>query len=242
MFCTYCGASNPADARFCHKCGKQAATASPAAESVPKHDPSLALQEGGVSPEMKTLEPSSYTPGVTLPASASFSSSSPSSETAKRNTGFLIAGVGGFVGLIAFFLLPYVNLGFFGSLTGSQLASVNNQLIQGMGALWLEPLVSLAIIGMAVYPVVKDQKQELSKQTIRGLAVTLLCVASLVLLILLIRLGVDSQPPAGISSDSGYSGPTIASLYGSGMWTYFIAMVAVLVGSIVQINAVSKKS
>jgi hypothetical protein len=255
MFCNYCGANNPDDARFCHKCGKQVVVGPQVAEPVLNQYSSLPESsrsnepmpaeypvEQSIAPTSTPMpeariESLSYnTPvGQSLPQSASLPSSSLSSQAFKQNVGFLIAAFGGLLGLFAFFFLTYINLGFLGTLTGSQLASVNNQLIQGAGALWLEPLVAVAIIGMAVYPLVKSQKQEWNKQTAKGLAITLLCLAALTLLILFIRLVIDSQPPAGIS-DAGYSGPTVASLYGGGMWTYFTAMLAVLVGSIVQLR------
>lgn len=256
MFCNYCGANNPDDARFCHKCGKQTVVGPQVAEpvlnqysSLPESSRSNEPMPGEYPLEQQTIAPTSTpmlearieslahnTPaGQSLPQSVSLPPSSLSSQAFKQNAGFLIAAFGGLLGLFAFFFLTYINLGFLGTLTGSQLASVNNQLIQGAGALWLEPLVAVTIIGIAVYPLVKSQKQEWNKQTAKGLAITLLCLAGLTLLILFIRVIIDSQPPDGISA-ADYSGPTVASLYGGGMWTYFTAMLAVLVGSIVQLR------
>jgi hypothetical protein len=253
MFCNYCGAKNPDDALFCHKCGKQVAESalnqypslpesSRGSESKPGEYPveQTVLQTSTPMLEPRTESMSHNIPaGQSLPQSAPLSASSLSSQALKQNMGFLIAAFGGLLGLFAFFFLPYINLGFLGSMTGSQLASVNNQIIQGAGALWLEPLVAVASIGVAIYPIVKSQGHEWNKQTTKGLAVTLLCLAGLVLLILLIRLAIDSQPPNGVS-DTGYSGPTVASFYGGGIWAYFIAMIAVLVGSIVQLRPALK--
>jgi hypothetical protein len=161
-----------------------------------------------------------------------------SSQTVQQNVGFIIASCGGVVALFAFFLLPYLSLGFLGSLTGAQLASVNNQLIQGMGVLWLEPLVAAAVIGIAIYSIVKSQRDELDKQVANGLAVALILLAGITLFVLFLRYLSDAQPP---QSESGFAGPSLASFYGAGMWIYFLAMLAVLAGGIVQLRSFSVK-
>ena len=136
--------------------------------------------------------------------------------------------------------LPYLSLGILGSLTGSQLASANNQFIQGTGILWLEPLVAAAIIGIAVYLIVRSQTHEIDKQTARGLAAVLIGLGGIAFLVLLIKYVIDAQPPTS-ESTLGYSGPSLASFYGVGMWIYLLAMLAVCIGGIVQFRWFSLK-
>lgn len=153
----------------------------------------------------------------------------------EQNVGFLIAAFAGLVALFAFFFLPYLSLGFFGSFTGSQLAGMNNQFIQGTGILWLEPLIAAAVVGIAVYPIVKSQRHEMDKQAAGGLAVTLTILSGITLSVLLIKYVIDAQPPTS-ESNPGYAGPSLASFYGAGMWLYFLAMLVVCIGGIVQLK------
>lgn len=150
----------------------------------------------------------------------------------KGNLGYIISEIGGIVALFAFFALPYISLGFLGSATGSQLANMNSQFIQGTGALWLEPLVAVIIIGIAGYQIFRNKGGVIAAPAGKGGAVGLIILGALTLVALLIKYAIDAQPPS--QSGYSYSGLTLASLYGSGFWTYAISMIIVLAGGIVQ--------
>lgn len=248
MFCAYCGAKNVDDATFCQSCGRKQekapsssamATSGPALSQTLK-DTQASFNEPKEQPTEKPSSPlfSTLPPEQHISQSAAQFTPPMSSLTSQQHIGSFIVISGGLIALFAFFFLPYLSLGIFGSLTGSQLANTNNQLIQGTGALWLEPLVAVAVIGIAIYLIVGSQKQEMNVQTAKGLAITLIFLGGITLLVLLIRYSSDAQPLAGTST-SVSSGPSIASFYGTGIWIYFFAMLIALVGGIVQLRSVS---
>ncbi len=244
MFCIYCGAENPEDTVFCKQCGKRQptaasipATARAMAPGFPFPEPS---QESRQSPaETRPLEPeipstlTSALAGQSISQSVAPLASLASSQTVQQNVGFLIATAGGALALFAFFFLPYLSLGFSGPLTGSQLASMNS------GLLWLEPLIAAAVIGIAVYQIARSQGHEIDKQAAWRLAIALMILAGITLLALFIKYTIDTQPP--IQLPSGSSGPPLASFYSSGIWVYFLGMLAVFVGGIVQVRSLSLK-
>lgn len=195
--------------------------------------------------------------------------------SSKRNIGYIIAVVGSLVCLLAFFAMPYLTLGFFGSLTGSQLANVANQVansnsgsifgqgyssqVSSLQLLWLEPLIAAIVLIVAgiqlmpkstMTPTTSSEKlqqgitnpdgsvqaaapQAISVQatTTPAASIALIALSGLTLLGVGIRYLSDAQPPDGLST-SYYTGPTIASFYGSGIWFFVIGMIAVLVGGI----------
>src|SRR5438552_1763151 len=68
----------------------------------------------------------------------------------QQNIGYIIAGVGGLVALLAFFFMPFLTVGPF-SFTGQQLASAGNQIsnsafgggqLNQLQTLWLAPVVA----------------------------------------------------------------------------------------------------
>lgn len=245
MFCIYCGTDNADDAIFCRSCGKaQNKAANPQSmemlksplSRVPTGD--VETLSAGTSKEGVEKQPSSTLSSLPFGQTSSQNVTNPpasaSSFITQQNIGPLTVICGGLIALFAFFSLPYLSLGFFGTLTGSQLANTNNQLIQGTGALWLEPLVAVVVIGIAIYLLVGNQRREIAPSTIQGVAVSLVSLAGLTLLVLLIKYATDAQPSTS-ASNPGFTGPSIASFYGAGVWIYFLAIVIVLVGGIVQL-------
>ena len=159
----------------------------------------------------------------------------------QKNLGFIIAVVAGIVGLLAFFFLPFFSVFGIISLTGQQVASLtsqnaNSQVLdqyQGLQLLWALPIVALLIIALALIPMLPRQ----SRSAARGEAIGLIILSVLILIGLIVRYIIDSQP---VSSSLTIS-ISLASFYGSGFWAYAVAMIAALIGGILALRAPSQQ-
>jgi hypothetical protein len=240
MNCIHCSAPLSDDALFCSRCGtQQNAPERPVTQSqtIPVSQPATV---SGARPSSSQAA----SPGAQFDWSA---------LTRKQNAGFLTAGIGGIVALFAFFVLPFISvtLGMFGtfSLTGSQLAGYGGQAsgsplgsaLQGLQLLWIAPLVALIIIAIAAYQLFmsKPTNAAAAASAAKAAATWLIVLGGIMLLGVFIRYIIDSQPLVqsgyGVSSDS-YSGPTVASFYGAGVWIYALSMIAVIVGGCIQLG------
>ena len=154
----------------------------------------------------------------------------------RNNLGFIIAVVAGVVGLLAFFFLPFFSVFGFISLTGQQIASLtsqntNSQVLeqyQWLQLLWALPIAAVVVIALGLIPMLARQ----SRSAARGEAVGLILVSGLMILGLIVRYIIDSQP---ISSSLAIR-VSLASFYGSGFWAYAVAMIAALVGGILALR------
>ena len=81
----------------------------------------------------------------------------------------------------------------------------------------------------------------MDKQAARGLAIALIVLAAVTLVVLLVKFVIDAQPTIS-QSGLGPAGPSLASFYGAGIWIYFVGMLAVLVGGIVQLRSLYLKN
>lgn len=264
MFCLYCGKTLPDNAGFCNYCGKRqvaepGATSTsnlnqPASPStkLPIHGgQSMSENLPGTMPwERPYSAPLNPTPTPPPPpfrnSPASARSSSGETFFSKHNLGTIIASVGGIVALLAFFFMPFVTipLGIFGtySFTGQQLASYGNQSatsiyssqFQALQLLWSEPLAALIILGIAAYMIFKSTQNILTAQATKTAAISLITIATIMVVALFIRYGIDAQPSSQYGSS--YSGPTLASYYSSGFWVYILSMLAVIAGGAIQLG------
>ncbi|MEO7019636.1 MAG: hypothetical protein ABI234_05745 [Ktedonobacteraceae bacterium] len=157
--------------------------------------------------------------------------------------GFIIAGIGGIVGLLSFFTMPYLSYGFL-SATGQQLASFGYQTgsqygnSYGYGSsqpqanelvfFWLLPIVAGIIILMAGVPLLKSGGT--GKKGAAGGLIVLGVLAIVGLLGTYIYINVKIQ-------NLTFSSLTINSVIGSGIWVYIIAMIAVIIGGVIQTKA-----
>ena len=258
MFCLYCGNRLPDNALFCNKCGSRQNTA-----TIPAN-PSMTntFTEGGQasSGTMPFIQPptqqSNYTPttlgsppqlnrspmGQSIFTRPEQSAVIPQGFRIDRNAGFIIAGIGAIVGIVSFFLMPYLSYGFV-TATGQQLASLGYQFgnqynsayssgssspqFNALELLWLLPIIAGIIILIAGVQLFRSN--ETGKKASAGWLIALAVLAILGLVGAYIYLTAQIQ-------NSTSSPVTLTSVIGSGIWVYIIAMIASIVGGILQIR------
>jgi hypothetical protein len=152
-----------------------------------------------------------------------------------RILGFIIALIGGGLALLSFFAMPFLSFGGLISFTGQQIASLASQFSQYSSSsingqafvvLWLAPVVSALILlvgGLQLRSSVQLSTRKMAAWWMIALAVVGL----------LVYVGIYIYASSQIPSSSSIS---ITSLLGSGFWIYILSMVAVIVGSIIQLN------
>ena len=159
----------------------------------------------------------------------------------ERNAGFLIAGIGGVVGILSFFSMQYLSYGFI-TATGQQLASLGYQYSSQFSSsdnsstsqynalvlLWLLPVIAGIIILIAAVQLFRSN--ETGKKASAGWLIGLALLAILGLLGAYIYLTVQIQ-------NSTTSSVSLTAVIGSGIWIYLVAMAAVIVGGIIQIRS-----
>jgi hypothetical protein len=260
MFCLYCGTDIPEDAVFCNKCGRRqnAAADTPTTANVSVSGTMLSESLAGGSQASSSIEPvmqkapTNPTPLVqSTPSTSSRNTavrassgnvvppaSKISRSLSRENLGFLIAGGGGILALLAFFFMPYIVFGIF-SFTGEQIASSGSQLggqLSGAWLLWLEPVIAatvLATAGWQIYKAANNPNEEATGRAAAGLIV----LAVLTITVLLGRYVYDTIPVAASNSSFSSSYPGLASYYSSGPWIYIVSMIAVGVGGVVQVKS-----
>ena len=262
MFCIYCGNKIPDNAVFCNQCGnRQNTTANQTGSSnLTPADPSMTniSTDGGQSSSGTkpfVQEPSSQsnnapttqgTSSIQINAPGGQSISTPPAQPAmpafqlERNAGALIAGIGGIVGLLSFFFMPYLSYGIL-SATGQQLASLGYQVssqynssygydtsqpqYNGLLFLWFLPVVAGIIILIAGVQLLMSEGA--GKKATAGWLIALAVLAILGLLGAYIYLTAQIQ-------NSTSSQVNLTSVIGSGVWIYIVAMIAVIVGGMMQ--------
>jgi hypothetical protein len=257
MFCMYCGNRLPDNALFCNKCGSRQNTA-----TIPAN-PSMTntFTEGGEESSVtmpfvqRPTQQSNYTP-TTLGTPPQLNSSPmeqsiftrpeqsaviPQGFRFDRNAGFIIAGIAGIVGVLSFFFMQYLTYGFI-AFTGQQLASYgyqagsqninsyngSNPQFNGWFLFWLMPVIAGIIILIAGVQLLRSK--ETGKKASGGWLIALAVFVILGLLGAYVYLTAQIQ-------NSTSSPVALTSVIGSGIWIYIIAMIAVIVGGIIQIRS-----
>jgi len=257
MFCLYCGNKLPDNALFCNQCGRgQSTTANPvdssymtpAAPSMTNTSTESGQVSGGTMPFAQEPPPESYSIPPTQETSSIWGSgqgepgiSTRPAQPAFRfdtHAGSIIAGIGGIVGLLSFFFMPYLSYGFI-TATGQQLANFgyqyssgyygsSQQQLNGLLFLWLLPVIAGIIVLIAVVQLFSSGGA--GKKAAGGWLIALAVLAILGLLGAYIYLTAQIQ-------NSTSSPVTLTSLIGSGIWVFIIAMIAVIVGGIIQVRS-----
>lgn len=167
-------------------------------------------------------------------------------------TGAAVASVGGIVAVIAYFALPYVNLGILGSLTGAQTANLIDSAYSaaqqfssyssaystgttpsssGGGVspgliLWAEVILAGIAGGIALTQWLRSRNG--GAPPARGGMIAVLITALVSLLILLYQL---------VGLESSTLGQMLASALGFGFWLMILGMLAAVSGAIAQMRA-----
>jgi hypothetical protein len=148
----------------------------------------------------------------------------------QRNRGYVIAGVGGIVAFISFFL-PYVSVSVLGatvySASGSTIASIFN------GLLWFELLASLVAIAVPIVLIYRSDKafgltnMPLEKQVRYGIFGIIGAGALGLLAELIVAINLSSY----LGQYNGSSSPAGIGM-GFGYWLYLLSAIAIVVGGI----------
>lgn len=138
----------------------------------------------------------------------------------KAGIGNIIALCGSIIAVVAFLLFPYISLGLFGSYTAVQLATG----IPGSSAaaLWLELLVALATIVLAIL--------SLSRNSTPSVFPTVALALSTVTFIAILGIYI-------IQSQQQMLFGSTASFYSTGFWLYLLGMMTSMIGEILQIRS-----
>lgn len=152
----------------------------------------------------------------------------------QQSTGWIVAGVGALLALLAFFSMPYIAYLYF-SVTAQQLASAGSQYgsqFSNLQLLWLEPLIALVLLAIAGVQLYKSMGPRTDKSA--GIA-GMLGVSGVTLLFILGKfLFFDTQSVTTTSYFGGTTtSPALASFYGAGFWVYVVGIAVALVGGII---------
>lgn len=162
-----------------------------------------------------------------------------SQKKAGKRSGFVVAGIGGILGIASFFIMPYISILFF-SFTGEQLASIGQQVSQlytvipnssiqsanDLQLLWILPAVAGLITLIALFRMFS------SKASNHRAAASFISLIALIALVALIGGLVYLQshiPPTTTVS--------ITSFIGLGIWAYMLAMLIAFIGGLMQFKS-----
>jgi zinc-ribbon domain len=249
VFCLSCGNKIPDNALFCNQCGRrQNTTANPQTPSMSNFSTESKQEASRTMSFIERPTPQPNITPTTLETPTQLNSSpmqqsvvTPHGFHLERNAGFIIAGIGGIVGIISFFSMSYLSYGFI-TATGQQLASLgyqyasqysssynsNSSQYNSLLLLWLLPVIAGIIILIAGIQLFRSN--ETGKKASAGWLIGLAIIAMLGLIGAYIYITIQIQ-------NSTSSSVSITSVIGSGIWIYMVAMVAVIVGGIIQIKS-----
>jgi hypothetical protein len=228
MNCYYCGSTLPEGSPVCKACG-----ISQQAQPVEvRTSPVLAR---GFLPNANNQAPTEVSQNTPVTPTAAGSPSVAPSTMWASNTGLIVAGIGGIIALLTFFLLPFIS-GILLQLTGMQLASLGGQSApggqaSGLAILWIDPIAAGIIIIAAAWPILQSNIPDMT--TSRSAAYVLVILSFVILIVMFGVYFYYSQPITP-------GGPVFASAFSSGFWGYIVAMLVVLVGGSMQVARANK--
>ncbi len=153
--------------------------------------------------------------------------------TRQRNAGFIIAVIGGIVGLLSFFVMPYLSFAGYITATGQQLASLGYQISNFYGEyaggqqfnalelLWLI-LVIAGLITLIAGVQLFRRGNVSGGRAAGGLVIALAVIALVGLLAAYVYISGQLQ-----SSTNGMV--SFTSFLGAGLWVFMLAMIAAIV-------------
>src|SRR5437588_1033552 len=144
-----------------------------------------------------------------------------------KSVGFIIAAIGGGLGLLAFFAMPFIAYSII-SLTGQQVASLAQQASQlGSSAnsaqailvLWLAPIVAGIILVVALLQF-RSTVQFSAKRASAGWLIALAIIGIVLYVGILVYLNSIIS-----SSTSSSNTPSVFTFIGAGYWVYLVSMI-----------------
>ncbi len=187
-------------------------------------------------PALSQPSPAPYVPPVQRqvppPIARGPTSLTMSALSSSENRGYLIAGIGGIVALLAFFGLPFVTVLIF-SVTGMQFA---NSGLGATGALWLVPVAAVVAIGLSVWELYA-RSPRIGSYAVTGRAVALAIlaggVAGTVALLIVLFQAAFGLP--ALTSSYGITGVEVPGYgvqgaLGLGFWVALLSTIAVGIG------------
>jgi hypothetical protein len=155
--------------------------------------------------------------------------------TQQKNRGYLVAGIGASVALLAFLFLPYISYSvgpFGGSISGTQVAGYQ-------GFIWFEALLPLAAIALASLLVFRNNPFGMTATSIatqiRWGVYSVLGVGALSLLLHII-LAFNANGSIQAVTGNPLLGSFISVGFGLGYWLYLLAAIAIIVGAILTLR------
>ena len=156
-----------------------------------------------------------------------------------KTTGYIIALIASLVALLAFFVMPYISVGFFGSATGVQIVTTIIQALQisssspfnpgNNQATWLLLIVLLPVVA-AITALIAGVQMSRGRRAGKAGAAWLIILGGLILAGLgVLYFYLSSVTPAGFPI-------SITSLLGIGYWVNLLAMIAVIIGGILALK------
>jgi hypothetical protein len=249
VFCQYCGNRLPDNALFCNQCGKRQNTAANSQNpSMTNVSIERKQEASGTMPFIQWQGSQPNITPTTLGTPTQQNSAPMERSTAiaqgfriEKNAGFITAVIGGIVGIVSFFAMPYLAYGFI-TATGQQLASLgyqyanqnstsyssNSSQYNSLLLLWLLPVIAGLIILVAGIQLFRSN--DTGKKASAGWLIGLAIIAMLGLIGAYIYITIQIQ-------NTTSSSVSLTSVIGSGIWMYMIAMVAVIVGGIIQMRS-----
>jgi protein-S-isoprenylcysteine O-methyltransferase Ste14 len=153
----------------------------------------------------------------------------------QKNRGYLIAGIGAIVALLAFLFLPYISYSvgpFGGSIGGTQVAG-------SQGLIWLEALLPLAAIALTSLLVYRSNPFGMTTTPIATQirwGVYSILGAGVLSLILHFILALNANGSIQAVTGNPVLGSLISVGFGIGYWLYLLAAIAIIVGAVLTLR------
>ncbi|MGH2515839.1 MAG: hypothetical protein ACRDHP_09300 [Ktedonobacterales bacterium] len=179
-------------------------------------------------------------PPGTMPTSVNFAAAS-AAFTAPQNRSYLIAGIGGVVAFLSFFIFSFYGASAT-ALGITQSESFNGLGIAGSGGywlLWLAPLAALAAIANASLIALSINAVRQITPANAGRYIVIAGAVGLVALILVaFKANGDVSSAFGLASNADLSalGIKVSAGLGFGFWLMLLAFIAVIVGGVMNMR------
>lgn len=207
MYCMHCGSKTAENSLYCVVCGKRLA------QSLSQPEGTAFAGQPMASSQIRQTSPTQATVSMT-------------SLQVKSPGAWMIIGTG-VLCLLAFFCMPYVTIPILGAASGGQLAGFQpDGSVTWIQALWLQPLLALVMIGLAIPTLIKNYAES---EGPLGAFVLMLAIGMFIVEIAA-TIYLNSQ------MSNSYSSISITSFYSTGFWVYNLGLVLAVIGSLIHLH------